>query len=107
MNTNVCTHRGSGVWLGVVVCSTNRLHTHSHGFHCTHFPKKKKKKKKKKKQFGYEDLLLKLTGPNAKIATSKLGLGYAKGPGGMASLFAPSEGKTAEIVDLKVYVVAR
>lgn len=58
-------------------------------------------------QFGYEDFLLKLTGPKAQIATSKLGLGYAKGPGGIASLFAPSEGRTAEIVDLKVYVVAK
>lgn len=58
-------------------------------------------------KYGYEDFLLKLTGPNGKIASSKLGLGYAKGPGGMISLFSPSEGKTAEIVDLKVYVVAR
>lgn len=56
-------------------------------------------------QFGYEDFLLKLTGPNGKIATSKLGLGYAKGPGNTRSLFAPSEGDRAEIVDLKVYVV--
>lgn len=81
---------------------------------------------------GYEDFVLKLSGPSGKqrVATSKLGLGYAKvplshimegpktpihtltyihiqGPGGVASLFAPSEGKTAEIVDLKVYVVAR
>lgn len=51
--------------------------------------------------------MLKLTGPNARVATSKLGLGYAKGPGGLASLFNPSEGNRAEIVDLKVYVVAR
>ena len=58
-------------------------------------------------KFGYEDLLIKLTGPSGKIATSKLGLGYAKGKGGVNSLFAPSEGNRAEIVDLKVYVVAR
>jgi len=49
----------------------------------------------------YEDFLLKLT-PDRK-AISKLGLAYAKLPGGATSLFAPSEGKTAEIVDLKVY----
>lgn len=58
-------------------------------------------------KLGYEDLLLRLTGPNPRMATSKLGLAYAKGPGGMASLFAPTEGNKAEIVDLKVYVVAR
>jgi hypothetical protein len=49
----------------------------------------------------YEDFFLKLT--TDRKAISKLGLAYAKLPGGATSLFAPSEGKMAEIVDLKVY----
>ncbi|TFJ84029.1 hypothetical protein NSK_005124 [Nannochloropsis salina CCMP1776] len=52
-------------------------------------------------KFGYEDFFLKLT--TDRKAISKLGLAYAKLPGGATSLFAPSEGKMAEIVDLKVY----
>lgn len=58
-------------------------------------------------KFGYEDFLLKLTGPSGRTATSKLGLGYAKAKGSVKSLFAPTEGDRAEIIDLKVYVVAR
>lgn len=52
-------------------------------------------------KFGYEDLVIGLG--KQRVATSRLGLAYARGPGGMASLFAPSEGRTAEIIDLKVY----
>ncbi len=49
----------------------------------------------------YEDFLVKLTTDRKGI--SKLGLAYAKLPNGATSLFAPEEGKMAEIVDLKVY----